>query len=83
MTTLHIEDFPDDLYDALVKRANECCTSIAGILTELVRRHIPTEFELAARHTYFEKLSKIHAQPVPEGVDFRSKEAELREDRSR
>ena len=83
MATINIENFDDELYEALQKRAEAQQTSIAAILTELVKHHIPTEAELAARRAYFERLSKMHAKPVPEGVKFQSTEEMLREDRDR
>jgi plasmid stability protein len=83
MATINIENFDDELYEALRKRAETRGTSFGAVLTELVKQHIPTESELAARHTYFERLSKIHAKPMPEGVKFKSTEDMLHEDRDR
>lgn len=83
MATLYVENFDDELYQALRKEAKKRRTSIAAEITAMVRHHFPSEAELAARHAYFKKLAKIHAKPAPRGVNFRSTEEELREDRSR
>jgi plasmid stability protein len=83
MAILYVENFDDELYESLRKRAEQQESSIAAILTDLVRRHVPTEAELTARHAYLKRLSEIHAKPAPEGVDFKSTEEALREDRER
>jgi hypothetical protein len=83
MATLRIENFDDELYDSLRRRAEERKTSIAVVLAELVQYHIPTESELAARRAYLKELSKTYAKPAPESVAFRSTEETLREDRER
>jgi plasmid stability protein len=83
MATLYVDNFADDLYEALRKKAKERRSSIAAVLTELVRQHVPTESELAARRAYLKRLKKIHARPVPPNVKFPSTEEMLREDRNR
>jgi plasmid stability protein len=83
MATLYVDNFDDELYEALRKRAKERRSSIAAVLTELVQQHVPTETELAARRAYLKKLKKIHARPAPPNVKFLSTEEALREDRSR
>jgi plasmid stability protein len=83
MATLYVENFDDELYEALRREAKKRRTSIAAEITAMVKHHFPSEAELAARHAYFKKLSKIHAKRAPKGVDFKSTEEELREDRNR
>jgi plasmid stability protein len=83
MATLYVENFDDELYEALRKEAKKRRSSIAAEITAMVKHHFPTEAELAARHAYFKKLSRIHAKPAPKGVELKSTEEELREDRSR
>jgi hypothetical protein len=83
MATLYVDNFADDLYDALRKKAKERRSSIAAVLTDLVRQHVPPESELAARRAYLKRLKKIHARPVPPGIKFPSTEEMLREDRDR
>ncbi len=83
MATLYVENFDDELYEALRKEAKKRRTSIAAEITAMVKHHFPTEAELAARHAYFKKLSKVYSKPAPKGVEIKSTEEELREDRSR
>ena len=83
MATLYVENFDDELYEALRKEAKKRRSSIAAEITAMVKHHFPTEAELAARHAYFKRLKKIHEKPAPKGVDFKSTEDELREDRNR
>lgn len=82
MAAINIENFDAEstkrCESALIRK-----TSIAAVLTELVKQHIPTERELAARHAYFERPSKVHAKSTPEGVKFKSTEEALRENRNR
>ena len=82
MATLHIEDFDDELYEALRKAAEKNRTSIAAEITAMVKRNFPTEAELT-RHAYFKQLKKIHEKPVPADANFPSTEQMLREDRDR
>lgn len=83
MATLYVENFSDELYEALRKLAKERRTSIAAEITALVKQHVPTESELAARRAYLKKLSKIHSKPAPTNLTFPSTEEALREDRNR
>jgi plasmid stability protein len=82
MATLYVENFPDELYAALRKRAKERRSSIAAEITALVKQNVPTESELNARRDFLKKLSKIHKRPVPANSVFPSAEI-LREDRNR
>jgi plasmid stability protein len=83
MATLYVENFPDELYEALRKRAKERRSSIAAEITALVKHNVPTESELKARRDFVKKLSKIHAAAVPAKATFPSTEEMLREDRNR
>jgi len=83
MATLYVENFPDELYEALRKRAKERRSSIAAEVTALVKHNVPTESELKARRAFLKKLSKIHSKRVPENATFPSTEEMLREDRDR
>jgi plasmid stability protein len=83
MATLYVENFPEDLYEALRKRAKERRTSIAAEVIALVKHNVPTESELKARREFLKKLSKIHSKPVPANAVFPSTEEMLREDRNR
>jgi plasmid stability protein len=82
MATLYVENVPDDLYEALRKRARERRSSIAAEVVALLKQNVPTEKELKARRDFMKKLAKIHSLPAPAGY-FPSAEEMQREDRSR
>lgn len=83
MATLYVENVPDDLYDALKKRAKENRNSITAEVLTLLRENVPTEQELKRRRKLFEDLKRLRsATPLTPGP-FRSAEEMLREDRER
>ena len=83
MATLYVENVPDDLYDALRKRAKSQRRSIAAEVLLLLENSIPTEKELRARRKLFKKLTKLRSTPTPGSGPFPSAEEMLREDRER
>jgi len=83
MATLYVENVPEDLYEALRKRARENRSSIAAEVLELLEQFIPTERELRARRAAFRRLEKLASTPSPSRGPFPSTEDMVREDRSR
>ena len=49
MATLYVENIPDELYDALKRRARENRKSIAAEVLVLLEENVPTEMELKRR----------------------------------
>jgi len=83
MPTLYVENVPDELYEALRKRARKNRKSIAAEVLALLEENVPTPRELAQRREVFRRLDKIRSQePKPTGP-IQSSEEMLREDRHR
>jgi plasmid stability protein len=83
MATLYVENVPDDLYDALKKRARENRKSIAAEVLLLLAQNVPTGSELKRRRKLFEDLKKTWATKSPNPAPFPSAEEMVREDRQR
>jgi plasmid stability protein len=83
MATLYVENVPEELYDALKKRAKGNRNSISAEVLTLLRENVATEQELKRRRKLFEDLKKLRsANPLTSGP-FPSAEEMLREDRRR
>jgi plasmid stability protein len=82
MATLYVENVPDDLYEALRKRAKSQHRSIAAEVLWMLKMHIPTEKELAAREEAFHKLMEFRFTRTGSGELPDSTEM-IREDRER
>jgi plasmid stability protein len=83
MATLYVEGVPDDLYQALRKRARERRRSMAAEVVSLLEENIPTAKTLKARRNLFKKLEKIRSSGQVSRRPFPSTEEMLREDRAR
>ena len=83
MATLYVENVPDELYEALRKRARQKRNSIAAEVLELLEQSVPTERQLKARRAAFRRLERLATQPSPSPGPFPSSEEMIREDRSR
>ena len=83
MATLYVENVPDELYEALRKRARQSRKSIAAQVLELLEQFVPTERQLKARRASFRRLERLASQPSPSPGPFPSTEEMVREDRSR
>ncbi|HMD31938.1 MAG TPA: hypothetical protein VKG84_08510 [Candidatus Acidoferrales bacterium] len=83
MATLYVENVPNDVYEALRKRAKGNRRSIAAEVITLLTAIVPTEKELARRRAFGRKLARIRAQPSPGPGPFPSTEEMQREDRGR
>ena len=67
MATLHVENVPDDLYDALRGRARARRRSIAAEVRALLEENIPTAQELRARKRLLQKLEQLHSKKPSSG----------------
>jgi plasmid stability protein len=84
MATLYAENVPEERYQALRERARRNHRSIAGELIELLREHVPTSKELAARQATIRRLQRIrNARGGRRRGSFAASEEIQREDRQR
>lgn len=84
MATLYVENVPDDLYEALRKRARSQRRSIAAEVIKLLELNIPTEKVLSSRRKAFAELAKLRSSRTPSpGPLPSSSEEMIREDRER
>lgn len=83
MATLYVENVPNDLYEALRKRAKNQNRSIAAEVISLLAMNVPTEKELKKRRAFYRKLARLRALPSPAPGPFPSTEEMIREDRMR
>jgi len=83
MPTLYVENIPNDLYQALRKRARKNRKSIAAEIISLLERNVPTAKELQGRREFYKRMAKLRAlQPESPGP-FPTAEEMIREDRDR
>jgi plasmid stability protein len=82
MATLYVENIPDELYDALKRRARENRKSIAAEVLVLLEENVPTEMELKRRKKLFEELKRLRSAASRAG-SFASSEEVVRKDRER
>jgi plasmid stability protein len=83
MATLYVENVPDELYDALRKRARQNRKSIAAEVLELLEQNVPTARELKKRREAIRRLAELRSHPSPSPGPFPSTEEMQREDRKR
>jgi plasmid stability protein len=82
MATLYVENVPDDLYDALRRRAKEHRRSIAAEVLSMLEENVPTKKELARRRNIFERIERLNSGRRSEKA-FPSTAEMIREDRDR
>jgi plasmid stability protein len=83
MATLYVEDVPDDVYQALRKRARSQGRSIAAEVRALLAENIPTAKELKKRREFMTKLDRLRATAQRFEGNFATAEEMIREDRDR
>lgn len=83
MATLYVENFPDELYDALRGRAREHRNSIAAEVVALLEQNVPTAREIRARQAFLRKVQRLRTRRPRAAGPFPSSENLQREDRSR
>lgn len=83
MATLYVENVPDDLYEALRKRARSQRRSIAAEVRALLEQNIPSEKELKKRRQFMLKLNRLSTSAVRTDGTFPTSEEMIREDRAR
>lgn len=83
MATLYVENVPDDLYEALRRRAKQRRSSIAAEVIKALKVTIPTAAELRRRHEFYKKVLEYQSQAPLTPGPFPSAEEMIREDRER
>jgi hypothetical protein len=83
MPALYVEKIPEDLYEALRKRARENRKSVAAEVISLLQRNIPTAKELQRRRKFYKRMTELRAEPPASPGPFPSIEEMIREDRER
>jgi plasmid stability protein len=83
MPTLYVENVPNDLYQALRKRARENRKSIAAEVISLLERNVPTAKELQGRREFYIRMAELRARQPESPGPFPTAEEMIREDRDR
>jgi hypothetical protein len=83
MPTLYVENVPDELYQALRKRARENRKSIAAEVISLLERNVPTAKELLGRREFYKRMGELRARQPDGPGPFPTAEEMIREDRDR
>jgi len=83
MPALYVENVPNDLYQALRKRARENRKSIAAEVISLLERNVPTAKELQRRREFYERMAELRLMPSENPGLIPTAEEMIREDRSR
>ena len=83
MATLYVENFPDDLYEAIREQAKKDRKSIAAEVTEALAHRYPTAAEMERREAFYKKALKMTSRkPLTPGPHPTAEEM-VREDRER
>jgi plasmid stability protein len=82
VATLYVENFPDELYEALRDQAKRNRTSIAAEVTATLEENVVTPQQRKARQLWVKKLEKLHTSLRGRGIDIPAEQL-LREDRDR
>jgi plasmid stability protein len=83
MPALYVENVPDDLYQALRKRARQNRTSIAAEVISLLERDVPTAKELQQRREFYKRMAELRSFQPGSSTGFPTAEVMIREDRDR
>ena len=83
MPTLYVENVPDELYQALRKRARENRKSIAAEVISLLERNVPTAKELQGRRQFYKRMAEFRSREPESPGPFPTAEEMIREDRER
>jgi plasmid stability protein len=83
MATLYVKNVPEELHQALRKRAKQNGTSIAAEVIAILKQHVPTARELKRRRKWVDELARLRAMPPLGPGPFPSAEEMIREDRER
>ena len=82
MAILYVENVPDDLYDALRKRAKQNHRSIAAEVRWILEQNVPTAAALRRRRKFLNYVELLRSRNRS-NKKFPSTEEMIREDRNR
>lgn len=83
MATLYVENVPEELYNALRRRAREKRKSIAAEVLGLLEENLVTDAELRSRQQFLRQIQRLRSRPPASRGRFPSTEEMQREDRAR
>jgi len=83
MATLYVENFPDDLYQALKNNARLQRKSLAQEVIAVLEKHVPTTAELEKRRRLLRKVMAMTSRKATSTGPFPTTDEMLREDRLR
>jgi len=83
MSTLYVENIPEDLYGALRDRARRHRKSIAAEVLSLLEDNVPTAAELKRRKHFLLRVRRLRSRPLRPTGRFPSTEQMQRGDRDR
>jgi len=83
MATLYVENVPDEIHQALRKRAKKNGNSMAAEVLAILRQSVPTEAELKRRKEFYERMADFRARPPLTPGPLASAEEMTSEDRER
>ena len=83
MPTLYVENVPEDVYEALRRRARENRRSITAEVLSLLRDNVPTAEEISRRQALLKRALQIRSQRPRSSRSFPAAEELQREDRLR
>ncbi len=83
MPTLYVENVPEELYDALRRRAREHRKSISSEVLTLLEENVVTTAEKKSRQQFLRQVERLRSQEPSSRQPFVGTEQMQREDRAR
>lgn len=83
MATLHLENVPEDLLEAIQNRASEEKTTVEAAVLQILSKMFPTKSQLAVRQDRMKRFLELQRVSSPGEGPFPSAEDMIREDRNR
>ncbi len=83
MATLHIENVPDELLEAIEERAKYNRTTIGDEVLQRLHLSFPSKADLAKRQERMKRFLELQKSKPPGEGPFPSAEQMIREDRDR
>ena len=83
MPSLCVENVPEELYNALRRRAREKRRSIAAEVIALLEENLVTDAELRSRQQFLRQIQRLRSRPPASRGPFPSTEEMQRQQRGR
>lgn len=81
MATLHVEDFPDDLYEALRNQAEALNSSLAEEVIQALKNCVAVPVDLERRREFYDRALEMSRRPPLTPGPHPSSEELIREHR--